>query len=110
VANPDVVGQSILLDVTQVPVLMPPVTKAGRPRKNAIHYADVTPGNVIIHSEPTEVKVFAASTFAVDKFAGADGINWNFATFKDFWQFVQVFKRNAIGCIIGPANRIGRII
>ena len=108
-SNPDVVAQSWLLDVGLMPVLSLPTTKAGAPRKNEMHYADVFPGNAVIHSEPVQVELASAAAFAKRRFPGADGINWMFQTFDAFWNFGQIFRRMAVGCVIGPASRHGRV-
>lgn len=52
--NPDLISQTSLLDVDKLPVLAPPVTKRGDPRKNNKHYVDVIPERAVIHSEPIE--------------------------------------------------------
>jgi len=97
--NPDVVAQSWLLDVGLMPPVAPPTTRTGTLRKNSLHNADVRPGTAILHSEPTQVELVSAATFAESRFSGSDGINRAFESFEAFWEFAQIFKRNAVGCV-----------
>jgi hypothetical protein len=109
ISNPDVVVQSWLLDVGLMPAISLPTTSAGLPRRSGIHYADVLPGNAVIHSEPVQAELVSAAVFAERRFPDARGINWMFETFDSFWNFAQIFRRRAVGCIIGPTSRDGRI-
>jgi hypothetical protein len=56
--NPDLVGQSQLLDAGQIPSgIGPPTNRHGSLRKSKRHYIDVMPGSATIHSDPVKVRL-----------------------------------------------------
>ena len=77
-ANGDLYNNTRLLDVSNLPNPFPqPTTNSfpSRLRSNQIHYADVTPPIVTIHSDPVTVKTESLNDVVKSNFAGADGIN-----------------------------------
>jgi hypothetical protein len=57
--DPDVVGQSQVLDAGRIPLRVgPPMQRSGRPRRRGAHYIDVTVGIATIHSDPVEVRLY----------------------------------------------------
>jgi hypothetical protein len=98
--NSNILGQSWFLDVACLPVMGVPTTRRGAPRKSRLHYADVAPGLVTIHSEPVELELLPATTYATQGFPGADGINAVFDSFIDFWEFCHYLLPTSAGAVI----------
>lgn len=59
--NSDVLSQTWLLDVATLPVIPPPTTKHGWPRKSGRHYLDVKPPAAILHSEPIDLTLIPST-------------------------------------------------
>lgn len=73
--NPDLISNTWLLDVTDLPeTISPPTIKAGTPRKNKLHYVDVTPSLARIHSDPFNVKLINTSVFAGEMLPSSIGL------------------------------------
>ena len=98
--NANVPAQCWLLDVARLPTVRPPTTRRGSLRRNGIHYADVAPGVVTIHSEPIDVELFPASQYATEGFRGSDGFNRAFRSFEDFWVFCHYIHRTSAAAVI----------
>jgi len=99
--NSNILGLSWFLDVASLPLVIGvPETRRGVPRKSCLHYADVAPGVVTIHSEPVELQLLPASTYVTQEFPGADGINAAFGSFTDFWEFCHYLLPNSAGAVI----------
>ncbi|MDQ3668395.1 MAG: hypothetical protein M3410_17835 [Acidobacteriota bacterium] len=73
--NPDLISNTLLLDVTDLPTtISPPTTKAGTPRKNKLHYVDVISPLARIHSDPFNVKLINTSVFAGEMLRSSIGL------------------------------------
>ncbi len=53
-AKGDILRSTWVLDINTLGAIKPPTTSAGTLRKNGVHYADVEPQIVTIHSDPVE--------------------------------------------------------
>lgn len=74
-ANPDLMSNTWLLDVTDLPVtISSPTTKSGTPRKNKLHYVDVVPPLATIHSDPFNVKLVSPSVIAREVVRPSSGL------------------------------------
>jgi len=105
--NPNIVGQSGLMDVASMPILSLPTTSKGNPRKNRLHYVDVLGTQATIHSDPVTVELIAASELLSSDFSGIDGFNSAFRSFEDFWSFrSQLLKVSSAAVIPGPSNSL----
>ena len=62
----DLLSQTWLLDVALIPLLPPPLTRRGTPRKSGEHHLDLTPPLVTVWSEPVELKVVSLESLASD--------------------------------------------
>lgn len=98
----NLMSQTGLLDMATVPPLKPPTKADGSPRKNKIHYADVRPWKVTVHSEPVELRLESAEGLADRGFAGADGANFMFESFDDFWHFCRIVRGTLAGAVLTP--------
>ena len=78
--------------------------RTGRPRKSRIHYADIAPRSAIIHSDPIDVELVEAFSYATQSFPGADGIHQAFHDFEDFWNFREHLLAASAGLIIAPVE------
>lgn len=68
----DFYNSTWLLDVATLPSpFPPPTTKSGAIRKKGMHYADIIPPKVTIHSEPVESKLITLSQ-AIGEAEGID--------------------------------------
>lgn len=101
--TPNLLAQVGLLDVSTLPAIKPPTTRFGTPRKNQVHYADVRPWAVTIHSEPVERRLEPAIELAGGGFRGADGLSRpGFERFGDFWRFRRGLGGTAAAAILLP--------
>ena len=102
--NPDVVGQSWLLDVAQIPKISPPNTPRGTVRKNGIHYADVDSdsGLVTLRSDPITVELLSASSLASEGFEETADVARLFESFGEFWEFRDRLVRPSVGAVLAP--------
>ena len=98
--NANVFDQTRLLDVARIPKMQSPTTKKSTLRKNGLHYADVDPYKVILHSDPIEIGLLPASQYVEQGFSGTDGINTIFRNFDEFWQFRRYLLRASVAGII----------
>jgi hypothetical protein len=103
--NANVLGQSWFLDIAQLPIIAWPTTRTGKSRKSGIHYADIAPPTATIHSEPIDVGLIPASVYASQGFPGADGVNWAFESFDDFWEFRRYLLRSSVAVIIASVGQ-----
>ena len=94
--NGDFYNNTWLLDVASLPSPFPePFTQTNPPRLrvNPVHYADVWPSRVIIHSDPVEANLESLSDIVKRSFAGADGINWLISDYKNnFEKLLHILK------------------
>lgn len=99
-ANPDLLSQTWLLDVANIPKNIGLPTKNqtklqkknGVPpvlRRNECHNIYVEPNKVTIHSDPVEVPTERADIFFSDNIYGSDGIQHLFDGAEHFSDFVQ---------------------
>jgi len=94
-----------LLDVATLPLINPPTTRAGTPRKNQVHYADVRRWTVTIYSDPVESRLESAIEFAAGGFLEADGLalrDGRVGEFDDFWNFRRSIGGTAAAAIVLP--------
>lgn len=96
----DILDQSWFLDLALLPSIMPPTKRDGTPRKSRVHYADVAPGIATLHSEPVDVGLLSATEYVGANFPGADGFNWAFESFEDFWEFRQFLAPSSVATVI----------
>jgi hypothetical protein len=101
-ANSDLLSQTYLLDVSLIPPLAAPTTKAGTPRKSGIHYAYVAPTKVIFCSEPVKIPLQPASQLVPRWFgdAGLVSEGLDFETFEDLWAFRQYLEPRAAAMVL----------
>jgi hypothetical protein len=93
----DVLGNSWLLDVTDIPPLGRPRRRDGALRRAGAHYVDVDPPQATIHSDPVDPPVLNARQFFQDGAGGADGL------YEDVvGAFRRMKFRNAAGAILLP--------
>ncbi|HKP35659.1 MAG TPA: hypothetical protein VJT71_02285 [Pyrinomonadaceae bacterium] len=92
--NPDLIGNTWLLDVADLPNSIPaPTKRGGTPRKNKIHYIDVYDvGFARIHSDPFDTRLINASVFAGEELPDLTGraglFGDNFDRFHAFSKFL----------------------
>jgi hypothetical protein len=92
-----------LLDVATLPAINRPTTRYGTPRKTQVHYADVRPWTVTIHSEPVQSRLEPAMELAAGGFQGGDGLSRpGFERFGDFWRFGRALGGTAAAAIVLP--------
>lgn len=98
--NPDLLAQTWLLDVADLPPLGPPTTLHGVLRKNRCHNIYVTPGRIEIHSDPVRAESIVFSELLSSGFAGADGLQHRFQdNFEQFREFASLLSPGARGLI-----------
>jgi hypothetical protein len=103
--DPSLLAQVGLLDVATLPVISPPTTGAGTPRKNQVHYADVRRWSVTIYSDPVESRLESAIELAAGGFRGSDGValsDERVGQFDDFWRFRRGLGGTAAAAILLP--------
>jgi|SRR5579862_2664240 len=71
----DILRHSWLLDVAALPPIPRPTRADGGLRKHEIHYADLVPPSVTIHSEPIHTSVIRADRFFSEGASGSDGVD-----------------------------------
>jgi hypothetical protein len=104
----DVVRQSWLLDVAHLSSLGPPTKDDGNLRKNRRHHADVRPWAVTLHSEPVEIGLNRAATFAVEDItdAGIVSPSESFPDgFEQFWQLCTFLTPRSAAAVIPHHSR-----
>jgi|ERR1035441_1418923 hypothetical protein len=100
-ANPDLIPQTWLLNPLDIPRIHHPTTRAGTVRRNGIHYADVTPPIITIHSEPVEAKLHRASDNFERVIQSAPHIREAFPEgLEQFLYFRHLLPRKSVGVII----------
>jgi hypothetical protein len=72
--NPDLLGRTWLLDVSQLPTMAAPTKKDGTPRLSGGHNAYAWPGTVEIRSDPVKAELANIAEFAAGGFPGMDGL------------------------------------
>jgi hypothetical protein len=100
--NADLLAQSWLLDVSLLPPTIPaPTTRSGAARRSGVHYVDLIPPSVTIHSEPFAVKVLQASQLDLD-FARLDLGESALDTQdgRDFRALRSALRRKAVAAIL----------
>lgn len=71
----DVLSRSWLLNVATLPAIGKPTKPDGTLRKNGMHYADLKPPSLTLHSEPLGLSVIPADEFFGEGAEGADGMD-----------------------------------
>jgi hypothetical protein len=101
-----------LCDVADIPPLGQPLKANGQLRKDGNHYANVSfgvapisttrPGLVTFHSKPTEVSMTSGGTFAADYLSVNKGLLecMTANSFQEFWQLCESFERKAFGLVM----------
>jgi hypothetical protein len=101
--TPSLLAQVGLLDVSTLPAIKSPTTRYGTPRLNKVHYADVRPWTVTIHSEPVETRLESAVELAAAGFGGADERSSpGFERFGDLWRLRRALGGTAAAAIVLP--------
>jgi len=94
--------QSWLLDVADIPKLEPPTRNDGRPRRSRLHYLDLEPPIVTIHSEPVRVSVLSAGHL-MDLSQGRNGLSSDdVGGLSGFLDLRRALPRNSVGAIVFP--------
>jgi hypothetical protein len=105
-ANSDFMTQTWLLDVADLATLPPPTTRTGTPRRNDLHYVDVTPGLAVVRSDPVEIRLLSiqegvGSTASPQLFPGADGLQGVVGeTFEQFWHFRELLAPRSAAVLV----------
>ena len=104
--NPDVLAQSWLLDIFDLPDPPPfPTTKSGSPRKSGFHYVDVTPPNAAICSEPFQVPVINAADLLENEIHELGAVNmWFEDNFQAFMGLCRALGPDAFGAVVLPQS------
>jgi hypothetical protein len=101
----DLMDRSWLLDANDLRDVAPPVTPAGRPRKNQVHYFDLEPPLVHIHAPSYEKKLVLASEFArVAERSGMAAGELAEIGFKRFWTRPK-FTGTVAAFVVVPAGK-----
>jgi hypothetical protein len=101
--NSNIIDQSYLLDVATLPNLAIPTKRNGQPRQNKIHYADINPPSIVIHSDPIELKLESSENVAKSGFHGSDGaipLNIEFEEFWRKWKLNETFSYHSKGAVL----------
>jgi hypothetical protein len=99
--NPDLLAQTWLLDVSLLPATIPaPTTKSGTVRKSGLHYVDMVPPTVTIHSEPFDVKLTSAADIDVDIPPASRPAHPGEINIREYQVLRQVLRRKAVGAIV----------
>ena len=100
-ANPNLLSQTWLVDVSTLSAVGVPTKKDGSPRKNGCHNVYVQPGKAVFHSDPVVVDALGFSTIVRDGFPGEDGMTREFqGDFGRFWEFSRSFSYGARGLVL----------
>lgn len=107
--NPDVLGQSRLLDVATLPNPMPaPTKKNGALRRSGIHYLDAYSSHVTIHSDPVDVQLTPAAE-VFEESADTSSVTAWFADFVAFEALRRALGPGARGAAILPRPQLGDV-
>lgn len=102
--NPDLMSNTWLLDVVDLPATIPPpTTKAGTPRKNELHYVDVLPPVARIHSDPFDVKLLNTSVFAGELLRVSRGLVIG-DNFDRFYELTLTLLRSSKAAAVLPLS------
>jgi hypothetical protein len=71
----DLIRNTWLLDVTDIPALPLPSRRDGGPRRNGVHYFYLDPPRVVIRSDPIDPPVVSAADFFRQHAPGSDGLD-----------------------------------
>lgn len=100
-ANPDLLPQTWLVNITSLSAVGAPTKADGSPRRNNCHNVYVKPGKAIFHSDPVEVNAIDFETFVRQGFPGADGMNLDFhERFESFWELAREFSQGARALVL----------
>jgi hypothetical protein len=100
-ANPDLLSQTWLVDVTSLSKVGKPTKSDGSVRKNDCHNVYVTPGKAVFHSDPVAAEASKFRTLVEQGFPGADGLNLAFdQKFEPFWDFATELSSGARGLVL----------
>lgn len=100
-ADPDLLSQTWLVDVSKLVQVGCPTKSNGQPRRNNCHNVYVTPGHAIFRTKPVPVSANNFQAFVKEGFPGSDGINRSFdINFQSFWEFSQQLSRGARGLVL----------
>jgi len=111
IANPDLLNQTWLLDVNDLPNSMPlPKKKDGTGnRKSGLHYVNVKPGIARICSDEFNVNMIKASSFfekiadsLSEVYVGDNRFGIKVEDSQEYGEFKKYFSRNAFGAILLP--------
>lgn len=96
-SNPDLMSNTWLLDVADLPDPIPAATKKdGTARKNKIHYVDIRPPVALIHSDPFERRLVSSSVFAGEMLRSSPGLSKHVVgNFNQFAEIAKVLLRNS---------------
>lgn len=103
----DFLKNTWVLDVSTLPNPFPVPKSIRYPyqvRKTNLHYADVKPPNVIIHSDPVEAKLESLTNIVKRNFAGSEGINeilFEYGkSYEKAFEILKPFRKNFMMAII----------
>lgn len=106
---PDVLANTWLCDVADIPPLGSPTTSSGSPRKDGNHYVNVSPGaapldsskpgTATFYSDPVNVDVISGEKFVhvISRKGASHGLLESIThnQFRSFWRLCQHFHRKA---------------
>ena len=82
----NLLNETWLLDVSDLPTLRAPTKKDGTFRRNRRHNAYVLPQSVTIRSDPVEAPLIPMGKFVTNSFPGMDGVSYTEPdSFVRFW-------------------------
>ena len=97
----NLLNETWLLDVSDLPTLRAPTKKDGTFRRNRRHNAYVLPQSVTIRSDPVEAPLIPMGKFVTNSFPGMDGVTYTEPdSFVRFWDMTKHFSRGARGLIV----------
>jgi len=108
-SHPDVLANTWLCDVADIPALGAPTTSSGNLRQDGNHYVNVCPGSAPLnssqpgtatfHSDPVEVEVINGEklTYSITRDGASRGLLEVMTDnqFRAFWKLCQHFRRKA---------------
>ena len=98
--NPDLIPQTWLLDVAGLTNIPAPTKANGQPRRSGLHYADVTPGRVVLHSDPREFTTDRIDKVVPGPSPDAGWSKSSLPSFDAFWDLRRLLLRQSVALII----------
>jgi len=103
----DFLKNTWVLDVSTLPNPFPQPNSTKHPnqiRKSNLHYADVKPHNIVIHSDPVEAKLESLESVVKSNFAEAVGINGTLfehgKSYEKALELLKPFRKNFMMAVL----------